>query len=155
MKNKKYKHINKNERLEIAWLKNKGHSRREIAKILKRSPDTISREIKENSVNGGYDPGKADHKAYAKRKYSKYQGMKVAEDSKLRKYIKKKLKEDWSPEQIAGRLKNIEKNIKYASQGAIYKFIFSPYGRRLEKCLRYKGRKKSRKYLKVGQLKNY
>ena len=154
MKKKKYQHIKQSERLEIAWLKNKGHSRREIARILGRSPEAISREIKENSANGAYDPRKAQHKAYVKRKYSKYQGMKVVENSKLRKYIEKKLKENWSPEQIAGRLKNIEKNIKYASRGAIYKFIFSPYGRRLERCLRYKSRRKSRKYLKVCQLKN-
>src|SRR3989344_8595466 len=102
---KNYKHIKETERLEIALLKEKGHSNRDIAKMLERSPNTISFEINNNSVRGRYDPRKAQHKAYAKRKYSKYQGMKVAGDSKLREYVEEKLKEDWSPEQIAGRIK--------------------------------------------------
>jgi IS30 family transposase len=94
MKKQKYHHIKKAERLEIAILLNKGYSYKDIAKVLKRSPNTISREIKENSVNGEYDPHKANHKAYVKRKYSKYQGMKIVEDNQLRSYIEEKLKED-------------------------------------------------------------
>ena len=43
----------------------------------KRSPSSVSRELKRNKVNGAYDAQKASHKAYVKRKYSKYQGMKV------------------------------------------------------------------------------
>lgn len=154
MKNKKYKHITQSERLEIALLKKKGFSRRDIARALERSPNSVSREIKLNSVNSAYNPRKAQHKAYVKRKYSKYQGMKVEENKELREYAKEKLKQDWSPEEIAGRIKNVEKNIRYASRGAVYKFIFSPYGRRLEKYLRYKGRKRRPKRIKVLQLKN-
>lgn len=154
MKKKTYEHIKKGERSEIAYLLSKGYGLRTIAKMLCRSPNTVSREIKNNSVEEIYDPRKANHKAYVKRKYSKYQGMKVVEDSKLREYVEKRLKEDWSPEQIAGRLKNIEKKIKYASREAVYKFIYSVYGRRLERYLRYKGKKRKPRMSKVGQLKN-
>jgi len=81
--------------------------------------------------------------------------MKVVEDNQLRNYVEEKLKEDWSPEQIAGRLKEVDKDIKYASRGAIYKFIYSVYGRLLEKYLRYKGKKKKRgKRTKVFQIEN-
>src|SRR3989344_8649839 len=130
--NKNYGHIIKTERREIALLIEKKYSFRNIARILKRSPNTISGEINENSVNGVYDPLKADHKAYVKRKYSKYQGMKVAEDGRLRTYVEEKIKEDWSPEEVAGRLKEVDRDTKYASRGAIYKFVYSVYGRLLE-----------------------
>src|SRR3989338_9903060 len=153
--NKNYGHIIKTERREIALLIEKKYSFRSIARILKRSPNTISREINENSVNGVYDPLKADHKAYVKRKYSKYQGMKVVEDSQLWNYVEEKLEKDWSPEEIAGRLKEVDKHIKYASRGAIYKFVYSVYGRLLERRLRYGGKKrKVGKRQKVSQLKN-
>ena len=152
---KNYKHIKETERLEIALLKEKGHSNRDIAKMLERSPNTISFEINNNSVRGRYDPRKAQHKAYAKRKYSKYQGMKVAGDSRLRNYVEEKLERDWSPEEVSGRLKEIDRHIKYASRGAIYKFVYSVYGRLLEQRLRYRGKKKRRdKRHKVSQLEN-
>lgn len=135
MKNKKYTHIKKTERLEIAILLKKGYGLREIAQVLERSPNTVSQEIKENSVNGVYDPDKANHKAYVKRKYSKYEGMKIVSDFHLRNYVEERIREDWSPEVIAGRLKNIESHVKYVGKGAIYKYIYSVYGRQIEQCL--------------------
>jgi IS30 family transposase len=154
-KQTKYKHIKKAERLEIAILLKRGYGVRQLAGALGRSPSSISEEISKNSVNGAYDPHKADHKAYVKRKYSKYQGMKVVGDSQLWNYIEEKLKGDWSPEEIAGRLKEVDRHIKYASRGAIYKFVYSVYGRLLERRLRYKGKKRrDGKRQKVTQLKN-
>lgn len=155
MKKKKYSHITKTERLEIALLKEKKHSLRNIAKMLKRSPNSISLEIALNKVNGVYDPEKANHKAYAKRKYSKYQGMKVVEDNDLREYIEERLKQDWSPEEISGRIKEVDKQIKYIGFKGIYKFVSSAYGRVLERHLRYKGRKrKGGNKQKVAELKD-
>lgn len=142
MKQRKYAHIKKAERLEITILLNKGYSYRDIAKSLKRSVSSISEEIRNNSVNGKYDPDKANHKACVKRKYSKYQGMKVASDFELWNYIEDKLKEDWSPEAIAGRIRNIDVQIESISAKGIYKFVYSIYGRNLERFLAYKGRKR-------------
>lgn len=154
-KTTKYKHINSAERKETAFLLEKGYSVRAIVQIIGRGKSSIADEIRKNSVKGVYDPDKAQHKAYVRRKYSKYQGMKVVGSSQLRAYTEEKLKQDWSPEQIAGRLKEIDKNIKYASRGAIYKFVYSVYGRNLERYLRYKGRKRKKgKRLKVTQFKN-
>jgi len=155
MKQIKHSQIKKAERLEIAILLEKKYSLTDIAKALKRSKGTIFDEIKRNSVNGIYDPKKAQQKAYFRRKYSKYQGMKIVSDLILRDYVETKIKQDWSPEQIAGRLKNIERSIKYASRGAIYKFVGSVYGRQLEKYLRYNGQtRKPKRYSKVSQLEN-
>lgn len=150
-----YSHITKTERLEIAVLRRRGYSLREIARVLKRSPGTLSEEIRKNSTRGYYDPEKAQHKAYVKRKYSKYQGMKIVSDNQLRTYVENKIRDEWSPEEIAGRLKEVDQEIKYASRGSIYKFIYSAYGRLLEKHLRYKGRRrKPRSHSKVTQLKD-
>jgi IS30 family transposase len=104
-KTKKFSHLSKSERNEIAILLSKNYSFRDIARILGRSVSTISDEIKLNSVKGKYDPKKAHHKAYARRKYSKYQGMKIVKDKRLREFIDEKLYDDQSPRAIAGRLK--------------------------------------------------
>lgn len=153
-KGRKYHHINKGERLEISILLKRGYGVREIAKALKRSPGSISGEISNNSVREVYDPHKAQHKAYVKRKYSKYQGMKIVGNGRLRSYVEEKAKKDWSPDEIAGRLRNIDKDISYVSRQGIYKFIHSPYGRQLEPHLRYYKRKKGKKREKLTQLQN-
>ena len=60
----RYTHFSKIERLELSILLKKGYSLRDIARELRRNPSSVSREIKDNSVNGEYDPLKADHQAY-------------------------------------------------------------------------------------------
>ena len=150
---KSYQHLKKVERLEIAILLEKKYSIREIAGVLNRDPGTISREIRANSVKGKYDPTKANLKAWTKRKYSKYQGMKVVRNSRLRDYVEEKIKTDWSPDEISGRLKKVDTHLTYASHRVIYKFVHSPYGGyNLEKHLRHQ--RKRRKYLPVTKLKD-
>lgn len=145
MKKRKFKHITKVERSEISILFRKGYSLRDIAKTLKRNVSSVSREIACNATGKGYSPAKANHKAYVKRKYSKYQGMKVVENPGLRTYIEDAIKEDWSPEEVSGRIKNKDRHIKYISPKGIYKFIYSVYGRQLEKHLAYQGKFGKRK----------
>jgi IS30 family transposase len=77
-----------------------------------------------------------------KRETSKIDCLKVAMDVDLKKFVIKNIKEDQSPEGISGRLKYIEKGIKYASGKAIYKFIASPHGRQIESHLFSKAVKK-------------
>lgn len=129
---KLYKQIDKAERLEIGILLERGYSDAEIARVLGRDRSTIYRERKRNSVKAVYIPRKAQHKAYVRRKYAKYQAMCIVKDVKLREYIETKLLVDeWSPEQIAGRLA-LETNLAKVSAPTIYKYIRSPYGRQLE-----------------------
>ena len=113
----------------------KKKSLRYIARKLGRSISVISDEIKMNSVKGKYSAEKADHKSYVKRKYSKTECMKVSMDPLLQKFVKDGLKEDQSPEVISGRLKYVKRDIQYASTKAIYKFVYSPNGRQIEKHL--------------------
>src|SRR3989344_1973697 len=100
MKKKKYSHLSEKERFVIEKLFVAGVRLREIARFLLRSPNTVSREVSKNSVNGMYLAVKANHRAYFKRWRSKRQCMKVAMDQFLCRFVEKKLREKWSPEQI-------------------------------------------------------
>src|ERR1700704_5468602 len=76
---------------------------RSMAKLLGRSPSTVSREM---SRNGGYDRYRAtlaDENAWARARRPKY--CKLATNPRLRQAVARKLRLDWSPEQIAGWLK--------------------------------------------------
>jgi len=148
---KRFSHLNKTERLELEILLNKGYSQRRIAKVLNISPATISRELRRKTPSS-YIVQKAQHKAYLKRKYSKYQGMKIREDMKLENYITKYLKQGWSPEQISGRLAQ-ECLIPMVSHTTIYSWLRSIHGRQLEaelELIKRKRKKSSKK--KVVQL---
>lgn len=138
----------------MAILLNKKYSLREIARIIKRSISALSDEIKVNSVNGEYDPKKADHKAYTTRKYAKYQAMKIIENRGLWDFVEKKLIEGHSPENIAGRIKRREKHLPSINKDIVYKFLASPYGeqariqiRKIKQNQKRKRRKKKNKYL--------
>ena len=130
-----FRHFDLQDREKIERWSGQQKSLRWIAGALGRSVSSISDEIRRNKVKGTYDAAKAHHKAYTKRKYSKYQGMKVAVDPELREYVEAKIQEHQSPEGISGRLKHIETDRQYASTKAIYKFIKSPYGRQIERNL--------------------
>lgn len=134
-KTKKYTHIDLVERKEIESLLKKGRSQNYISEVLKRSKSSVSEEIQNGKVKGKYNAKKANHKAYVRRKESKYQGMKVVEDKELKNYVEDMIKDDQSPQTIAGRIKNVDTHIKYAGKGAIYKFVYSIYGRQIEKHL--------------------
>ena len=119
----KYVHLSFEERFLIQKLLNWKVAVREIARFLERSPNTVSREIKKNSVRGEYQADKANHKAYVKRWRSKRECMKVAMNNFLHRFVDKRLRERWSPEQISGYLKK-ELGISCSAK-AIYKFARS------------------------------
>lgn len=117
-----------------------------------RDCGAIWREIERNKTMGAYEPKKAAHKAYVRRKYSKYQGMKIVENSNLKKFVGEKLLEGQSAEGISGRLKfKREKGLPYVSKDSIYRYLKSVYGRRIETVLQKK-KKRSKKRGKRGIL---
>lgn len=97
--------LSKVERLEIAILLEKAYSMRAIAKVLRRSPNTISYEVRANSVKGVYDPHKAQTKAQVRKKSRRFQYSKIEKGPKLKELIIEKLEEHWNPKEIAGWLK--------------------------------------------------
>lgn len=106
---------------------------------LSRAPSAIWNEVKINKVSGRYSPIKAHHKAYVSRHDAKYQGKTIVENKELRAFIEKCLLAGQSPEGIAGRLKyKHEKGLPYVSKDSIYRYIKSPYGRKIEAKLERK-----------------
>ena len=99
-------------------------SARSIAKLLGRSPSTVSREM---SRNGGYDRYRAtlaDENAWARSRRPKC--CKLATNPRLRQAVAGKLRLDWSPEQIAGWLKRThpEDECNQVSHETIYRSLF-------------------------------
>jgi IS30 family transposase len=76
-----------------------------IAKQLGRSKSTLSRELKRNKGERGWRPRQAHLKATARLSVRGFGNAKQASNEAW-EYAKNHLKNDqWSPEQIAGRLK--------------------------------------------------
>lgn len=120
---KKYVHLKEEERFCIQVLFGSGVLIRRIAEFLGRSPNTISRELEKNSVNGEYLAHKARVKMLQRRWRAKQQCLKVALNSFLTLFVEEKLEEKWSPKQISGHLKKDLGII--CSTKAIYKFAES------------------------------
>jgi IS30 family transposase len=118
-----YKHLSFEERFVIEKLFNSKVVIREIAIFLQRSPNTISREIKRNSVKGIYGAEKARKKASARRWRAKGQCLKVAMNSFLVQFVEAKLELKWTPNSISGYLKR-ELGISCSGK-AIYKYVES------------------------------
>jgi len=130
-----FKHFCFFERKRIEHFLRKGKSLRFIVTKLGRSLSAISDEIKLNNVNGKYDAEKAEHKARLRRQNSKLQCMKVAMDIDLKKFVTENILDDQSPEGISGRIREVRRDLQYVSTKAIYKFVWSPHGRKIEKHL--------------------
>lgn len=150
-------HITKAERREIALLLQKKYSRQDIADALGRDISTIKREIFRNSVNGEYDPDKAHAKYRVRRQNSKYEAMKITRDQELEAYIKDKLKQAWTPEEISGRIKKHDHHITYVSTRCIYKWLYSNRGQAFCQYLpskRYRRKKQKKKAGKQSHIPN-
>jgi transposase, IS30 family len=129
-----YKHLSKDERIEIATLYNKGYSKTDIAKYLKRPYCTIYREIERNKIFDystnlqTYNYSKAHSNYKQKRIELNKKRIKILPQSLWSKHIQERLQENYSPEQISGkaRLTQLEKGEKvdFPSFVTIYNYIY-------------------------------
>jgi IS30 family transposase len=121
--------LTKAERLEIAILLKKQYSMREIGRSMERSHNTISYEVKANSVHNQYDPHKAHQKARNRKKYRKFQYSKIEQYPKIKAIIIEKLENHWNPDEIAGWLKANQPQF-YVSKSSIYNWLHTGRGDR-------------------------
>jgi IS30 family transposase len=100
-----YHQITSEERYTIAVLRREHLSLAQIAKRIGRHRSTISREIRRNAArhDGGYRAHGAIERTRARRSISRRNQHFTKQDFAL---VERKLREDWSPEQIAGRLRD-------------------------------------------------
>ncbi len=128
-------------------------SQRKIADCLGRDHTTIIREVARNkSPDGKYRALYAQHEA--ERKTHITNKRKLDRNDHLFQYVKEGFKQDWSPEQIAGRLKEEQppwlKGVT-VSHETIYQYIYeSPYGQFLYHYLRRK--KRPRRQPRAGRM---
>ena len=97
---------------------------RSIAKMLNRSPSTISPEINRNGGKGGYRASKADEAAWDRAVRPKT--CKLVQNPALAHIVAAQLKKLWSPAQIAGWLKVTYPNDEnfQVSHETIYRSLF-------------------------------
>lgn len=112
------------EREEISRGLAKGLSIRRIAASLGRSPSTISRELTRNGGYHHYRAASADQAAWDRAKRPK--ACKLASNDALLYLVTRKLRDYWSPQQIAGWLKRTypREETRWVSHETIYKSLF-------------------------------
>ncbi len=112
------------EREEISRGIAAGRSVRRIARGLRRSPSTISREIRRNGGSQAYRANRADRRAWERALRPK--PCRLALHRELRWRVAQKLALQWSPEQISGWLKQqfpTDRDMRMSHE-AIYRSLF-------------------------------
>jgi IS30 family transposase len=144
-------HLSLNERYVIHHLIVFGLSYREIGRRLKRHHTTISREVQRNWKGWGSYWHEAAQKEADKKKH-KARHHRKRDNKQLYNYVMRRIKKEWSPEEIVGRMrqeKNRDKDFCISVE-CIYQWIYQDALSKgdLYKGLRrnHKRRKKQRKY---------
>lgn len=112
------------EREEISRGIAAGLSMRRIARAIKRSPSTISREIARNGARQAYRAQAADRAAWARAGRPKK--CKLSSLPKLRLAVARQLQRGWSPEQISRCLRAQQPDDRemHVSHETIYQTLF-------------------------------
>ena len=139
-----FHHLTRDERCQIYALRKRGVSFRAIARDPGCSPSTISREIRRNSGRRGYRFKQADQLACKRRHLASCLPRKMT--AALWHGIEERVaQQQWSPEQIAGRLRL--DGIVSVSPSWIYRHVWSDRagGGTLYRNLRRRGKKANRR----------
>jgi len=155
------KQINFTERKMIEKMLKQGVGVRAIGRVFCRGHSTISEEISKNkSPHEARYNAKLAQARHERRQLNKGNKGKLARKEKLKKYVIEKIEDDWSPEQVAGELRE-RCGITIISHETIYQFIYSEEGRSLKLWLhlrikhkaerRKRGTRKSRKGLIIPE----
>lgn len=96
-----YTQLTREQRYQIYALKKAGHTQAATAAILGVHKSSISRELRRNRGRRGYRPARAHELAAARQRAA--HRPRISEQTWAR--VEALLRQEWSPEQIAGRLK--------------------------------------------------
>lgn len=141
-----YKHLSKEDRDLIAILRAKGISMKEIGEKLGKDKSTISRELQRNAPEkhrGYYLGHKAQERAQVRWVSSHMRNR--LKNGEIRAYTEKQLKDDLSPELIAGRLR-IDMPGAKISHEAIYQYIYNDRRDLIKYLVRHNKKRKRRGY---------
>lgn len=147
-----YTQLTREQRYQIYALKKAGHNQSYIAIMVGCHKSTISRELQRNSGQKGYRPHQADELAFD-RQCEAYRSRIAWQTWQL---VEQLLRQDWSPEQITGRLK-LEKQ-PTVSHECIYLYVYAEKRRGGTLHQHLRSQKKQRKrysgYIRRGQIPN-
>jgi IS30 family transposase len=147
-----YTQLTREQRYQIYALMKAGHNQSRIAILVGCHKSTISRELRRNRGLKGYRPYQADELAYD-RQCAAYRAR-IAWQTWQQ--VERLLRQDWSPEQITGRLKLEQQPT--VSHECIYLYIYAEKrrGGTLHRHLRSqkKQRKRYSGYIRRGQIPN-
>jgi len=135
----RYKQLTLEKRYQISALIKAGLNQKEIALEIGVHPSTISREFRRNNDKvRGYS---AEIAQVITAKKHKEKSKRFSLTKPIEKYIRGKLKQDWSPEQISGRMK-LDTGVSVVHE-TIYRYIYSnkKNGGKLYKYLRHRNKK--------------
>jgi IS30 family transposase len=145
------------EREEISRAMAEGRSLRSIAVRLCRAPSTVSREISRNGGQAQYRAAEADGAAWDRALRPKC--CKLVRNRALARIVADKLRLLWSPEQIAGWLKDAYRHdqSRRVSHETIYRSLFIQARGALKKELlqhlrRTRGMRRSRHYTQKTEI---
>ena len=141
----KYRQITYEERYTLGLLRRQGLAAAAIARVLGRHRSTIGRELRRNSTrhDGGYRPQLADWYANGRRSKSR----------RNRRFgltqwaqVQALLRQDWSPEQVAGWLRR--HGLLQISHETIYRYVWADkhHGGSLYKHLRGARKQRRKRY---------
>ena len=136
-----YRQLQPEDRMTLASLQQQNYSIRAIARVLHRSPSTISRELSRNADASGYASVKAQKRCQHRRQSGRPQ-RRLHVGTSLFGVVHHFLLAHWSPEQIALTLARIypKSHKSRVSHETIYNCIYAqPVGelrRELVACLR-------------------
>jgi len=145
-----YTHLDRRERTLIKEWHNQDISRREIGRRLNRSHTTIGRELRRNLWCGRHYYIRSAQEFYEHRMKRRAQRFRLKNES-IRAYVIQKLHIGWTPELIAGRLKEVnpEHRICYES---IYQYIYIKVPQLIEYLARkHKKRRTKHPYRTTGE----
>ena len=147
-----YTQLTREQRYQIYALMKAGHNQSRIAILVGCHKSTISRELRRNRGQKGYRPYQADELAFD-RQCDAYRAR-IAWQTWQQ--VERLLRQDWSPEQITGRLKLEQQPT--VSHECIYLYIYAEKrrGGTLHRHLRSqkKQRKRYSGYIRRGQIPN-
>jgi IS30 family transposase len=140
-----YQHLTEEERVLIAHYRHRRYSLRAIARILRRSPSTISREIRRNAypTDGRYRSSKAS--SYAKTRRSRARRGSTFRPE-VWSLVRKLLRKKFSPMQISGVLRRF--GLLSMSHETIYQHVLEDRrrGGALYKNLRGAAKRRRKRY---------
>lgn len=145
-----YTQLTREQRYQIYALKKEHHNRTAIARNLGVHKSTIGRELSRNQGGRGYRPKQADERAQAR----KHERARPRISAQQWQQVEALLRQQWSPEQISGRLR-LEGQPRISHE-RIYQYIYADKQQGGTLYLNLRCQKKRRKrygrYSRRGQI---